>query len=86
MCAVLPCWFLYTSDHPTRSQRGELGSTTSPRSLIINAIEWVTRGEADAKHRSCVLIGSQARKVGGRGDGIKRIQKIKSIPPAPSSL
>jgi hypothetical protein len=33
--------------------------------------------------RRYVLIGSPARK---EGDGIKRIQKIKSIPPAPSSL
>jgi hypothetical protein len=61
------------------AKRVELGSTTSPRSSV-NAIEWAKGGWRMQNTRRYVLIGSPARKEGGRGDGIKRIQKIKSIP------
>lgn len=67
------------------AKRGEQGSTNSPRSPF-NAIEWAKRGWRMQKTRRYVLIGSPACKEGGRGDGIKRIQKIKSIhsPPPPA--
>ena len=66
------------------AKRVELGSTKSPRSSV-NAIEWAKGGWRMQNTRRYVLIGSPARKEGGRGERNQADSKNK-IDPQPLAL